>query len=183
MTNAEVNTFENSQKAKNIAEFRLPRYDELTNFDVFMTQLVDILDNYLSIFQVPGEQKLITPSMINNYVFKQVVKPPVQKKYTKNHIVYFLVTGILKQVLSISDIAELIVAQKKQYPIEQAYNYFCDELEKALKVTFEVRDFSQIELTQPTKPTPLAKEIRSAVISFANKIYVQQSIYFELHKE
>ena len=90
-----------------------------------------------------------------------------------------LVIGILKQVLSISDIGELIDMQIKQYPLDIAYDYFCIELEKALKVVFDNRDFSEIDKTQPTKTTPLSRKIRSAVVSFANQIYVKQSIYYE----
>ncbi|MCQ2754172.1 MAG: DUF1836 domain-containing protein [bacterium] len=171
--------FENSEISKRIANYRLPRYDELMKFDLFMNQLTDILDEYLSPFLIPGEAKALTPSMINNYVFKQVILPPDQKKYSRKHVIHLLVIGILKQVLSLSDIAELISKQIEEYPIDIAYNYFCNELEKALRVVFEGRDFSEIEKTQPTKVTPLSRKIRSAVLSFANKIYVKQSIYFD----
>lgn len=171
-------TFEDSDIAKKLANYRLPRFEDLIKFDIFMNQLIAILDEYLSIFLVPDEAKYLTPSMINNYVFKQVVEPPVQKKYSKYHIVYLLVIGILKQVMSLSDITTLLQMQTKQYTIETAYDYFCTELEKAMHVVFEERDFAQIERTQPTKTTPLTKTVRSAVLAFANHIYVKQSIYF-----
>ena len=108
-------TFEDSEIAKNLANYRLPRFEDLIKFDIFMNQLIAILDEYLSIFLVPDEAKYLTPSMINNYVFKQVVEPPVQKKYSKYHIVYLLVIGILKQVMSLADITELLQMQTKQY--------------------------------------------------------------------
>ena len=171
--------FENSEIAHTLANYKLPRYNELMKFDLFMNQLLDILDEYLEVFSVPGEEKILTRSMINNYVFKQVIAPPKNKKYSRNHVIHLLSIGILKQVLSISDVAALIEQQIQQYSIDVAYNYFCDELEKALKVVFERRDFSEIESTQPKKTTPLSILIRSAVLSFANKIYVKQSIYFD----
>lgn len=173
--------FENSEIAKQIASFKLPRYEELAKFDLIMNQMVDFLDEYLAVFVVPGEEKTLTSSMINNYVFKHVIAPPNQKKYSRGHIAHLLVIGILKQVLSISDIAEIISAQLKQYEISIAYNYFCEELENALRVTFDGRDFGEIANVVPTKVTPLSKKVRSAVLSFANKIYVKQSIYFDLH--
>lgn len=175
----EKEIFENSQIAKNLANHKLPRYHELFKFDVFMTQLIDILDDTLSVFATPNEEKLLTQSMINNYVFKHIIEPPKQKKYSREQVAHLIALGILKQVLFISDIGAIIEAQRNEYPLDIAYDYFCEELEKTLKVTFEVRDFSDIEKTQPSKVTPLARKIRSAVLSFANKIYVQQSIYYE----
>ena len=58
--------FENSEKAKQIASFKLPRYEELAKFDLIMNQMVDFLDEYLAVFVVPGEEKTLTSSMINN---------------------------------------------------------------------------------------------------------------------
>jgi len=171
--------FESSEIANKLAFHKFPRYDELPTFDIFMTQLTDILEGYLSVFKVPGEEKILTSSMINNYVFKHVITPPVQKKYNKEQVAHLLIIGILKQVLSINDIAVLIANQKAQYPIDIAYNYFCEEVENALRVTFNIRNFAEIEKTQPTKITPLTKKVRSAVLSFANKIYVKQCIYYE----
>ena len=175
-------TFEDSEIAKKLANYKLPKFEDLIKFDIFMNQLIEILDDHLSIFLVPDEAKYLTPSMINNYVFKQVIEPPKQKKYSKYHIVYLLVIAILKQVMSLSDVTELLKLQTKQYSIETAYNYFCIELEKAMHVVFEERDFAQIEKTQPTKTTPLTKTVRSAVLAFANHIYVKQSIYYNKTK-
>lgn len=174
----EDNVFENSAVARQLANHKLPEYSELTKFDVFMNQLLGIMDEYLSIFTIPDEQKLLTASMVNNYVFKNIIEHPKQKKYSRSHIAYLLVIGILKQVLPISDVAEIIKMALQQYDIEVAYKYFCIELEKALKATFEVRDFRVIEETQPTKTTALSTLVRSAVLSFANQLYVRKSIYY-----
>ncbi|MDO5304396.1 MAG: hypothetical protein Q4E87_02340, partial [bacterium] len=62
--------------------------------------------------------------------------------------------------------------------IDIAYNYFCDELENALKVTFGSRSFSELESNRLTVKTPLTENARSAVIAFVNKVYVKHSIYF-----
>lgn len=177
----EDNIFVHSEVAKQLANHKLPRYEELTKFDVFMNQLLEILDEYLSIFTIPGEQKILTASMVNNYVFKNIIEHPIQKKYSRSHIAYLVVIGILKQVLPISDVAEIISMALKEYEIEVAYAYFCIELEKALKATFEVRDFRVIEETQPSKTTALSQLVRSAVLSFANQLYVKKSIYYTTH--
>ena len=127
---------------------------------------------------------LVMQTAVYAYIWMEYYYPLINNfnrglKFHRNG--HLLVIGILKQVLSISDIAEIISAQLKQYEISIAYNYFCEELENALRVTFDGRDFGEIANVVPTKVTPLSKKVRSAVLSFANKIYVKQSIYFDLH--
>lgn len=177
----ENDSFENSEIAKKIANYHLPRFNELIGIDLFMNQVIKILDDYLSPFTLPGDGSALTPSMINNYVFKHFIEPPKNKKYKKIQLIYLLIIALLKQVISIKEISSILELQIKQYPDEIAYNYFCEELEKALRTTFQGRDFSEIESTQPQKITPLTETVRSAVISFANKVYVRQSLYYETH--
>jgi len=171
--------FIKSELAKKLANYKLPRYEELTPYPVVMRQLITILDNYLSIFCVPGEEQILTQSMINSYVRKKIVKAPEKKDYNKNQIIHFLIIGILKQVISIPEVSKLIKMQIKQYPIDVAYNYFCAEIEDALQVTFGSRS-SEFKNT-PKVVTPLTENVHSAVIAFANRIYVKQSIYFSEH--
>ena len=169
--------FSESKIAKQIANFKLPRYNELTNFPIVMRQLVSILDKYMSVFPVPGEEKLITQTMINSYVRNKMLKPPVNKEYNREHIMYLIAIGILKQVLSISDVMKILEMQIQQYSFEVAYEFFCIEVEDALKVTFDTRSFANFN-HQPTVVTPLTEVVRSAVLAFANKIYVKQSIWY-----
>ncbi len=170
-------TFEQSDIAKKLADYKLPRYNELSSFPVVMRQLIKILDNYFSVFLLPGEEKFLTQSMINSYVYKKVIDAPINKEYDRKHIVHLISIGIFKQVLPISDVGKLISMQMNQYPIDIAYNYLCDEIENALKITFGSREFGN--LTQVAKVrTPLTERICSAVFAFVNKIYVKQSIYF-----
>lgn len=178
--NAEIK-FENSETAKKLAEYKMPRFNELTSFPVVMRQLVKILDDYLEIFLVPGEDKMLTQPMINSYVYKKIIEAPKNKEYTREHIVYLLVLGMLKQVLSISEIAKLLEIQTKQYPLEIAYNYFCDEVDNALKTTFSTRNFTEIGVRNPKKKTLISECFRSAVFAFANAIYVKQSLYYKEH--
>lgn len=164
-------TFKNDK----IAEYHCPRYEELPSIELYMEQTVSLLDSYLAPFEIPGEEKTITPTMINNYVKQKIIHPPKNKKYNKSHLMYLIVVGILKNVLSISDIAELIKMQTEQYPLRKAFNFFALELENALKVTFVSRDFS--EANSARERTQLSKTVRSALLSFSNNVYVKQNIY------
>ena len=170
--------FEQSEIAKKLAAYKLPRYHELTSFPIVMRQLTKLLDNYLEIFLVPGEDKMLTQSMINSYVYKKIIPAPINKEYEKIHIMYLIVLATLKQVLPISEIEKLLKLQTDVYPVDIAYNYFCDEMDYALNTTFGTRNFSNIGKKNPTKITLLSETFRSAVLAFANAVYVKQIIYF-----
>ena len=173
--------FIHSEIAKKIANFKLPRYDELISYPVAMRQLIAILDDYLDIFRDPfEEEKLLTPFMVNSYVRKKIIYPPENKDYKKIHIMILIVIVILKQVLSISDIGKILKMSMSQYPPEVAYEFFCNEVEEALNETFATR--STIYKKTPKVITPLNESVHSAVIAFANKIYVKQYLYYTEQK-
>ena len=115
--------------------------------------------------------------MVNNYVKHKIISPPTNKKYSESHIMYLIVIGILKSVLNISEIGMVIKMQIEQYPIQVAFDFFAIELENSLKVTFGTRDFA--EANSEKEKTPLSKLVRSALLSFANKVYVKKNIYLD----
>lgn len=155
-----------------IKDFHLPRWNELPNIDLYIDQLVTLLEYYLSGYiknDNEKEEKIITKTMINNYVKQNVIKPPVNKKYNKEHVASLFVIFILKQVYSIHDIKKLISLAVETSPIEQAYNRFCSELEKAIRIVFAEKNY--------VKTSRLSEEqyiLRNVVQSFANKLYVQK---------
>ncbi len=157
---------------KEIANFHIPRWNELPNIDLYLDQLVCLLDQYLSNYiknENEKEENIITKTMINNYVKHKIINPPVNKKYNKEHIAFIFVICILKQVYTINDIAELIHLAIDTVSPAKAYNHFCNELEKAIKLTFAGEEYPRRQL--------MTKEIyilRNVVQSFANKLYVKR---------
>lgn len=163
------NIYENS----NIADFHIPRWNELPNIDLYLDQLVCLLEQYLSNYiknndEKNNEEKIITKTMINNYVKHNIIKAPIKKKYSKEHIAYLFVICILKQVYSISDIGDLINLAIKTVSIEKAYDQFCNELEKAINTTFAGEKYS-------IKDSITREQyiLQNVVQSFANKLYVK----------
>jgi len=52
-----------------LKEYHLPTWDELPTIELYMDQVIILLSNYLGIFSaVSNDDKIITPTMINNYV-------------------------------------------------------------------------------------------------------------------
>lgn len=175
-----INEFEKSQIAIKLANYKAPRYDDYPEFNVYIKQVVGFLDGHLSPFIVPNEENLLTTTMINNYVKQKVISAPINRQYSKEQIIHLYVISILKQVLTISEIAKLLRLCINQYETIKAYNFFCEELENSLKACFLTRVFTDSSYVYT--PTPLSEAARSALLSFSNKIYVKQSLYWSYNK-
>ncbi len=90
-----------------IKKFHLPRWNEIPEIDLYIDQVVSLLENYLSNYIKSDNEKensVITKTMINNYVKHGVIKAPINKKYNKENIAYLFVVFILKQIYSIDEI-------------------------------------------------------------------------------
>lgn len=155
-------------------KYHCPRYSEIPDFGVYMEQLILILNEYLRPFGSNNKEKLMTVTMVNNYVKCKIIPAPENKKYSREHIIYLFVLGLLKNVLSISVIARIIEVSAVQYTLERAYNFFAEELENSLKATFATRDFS--DANSKKEGTKLSLIVHSALIAFANNVYVRKKI-------
>lgn len=88
---------------KHLMRFRLPEWDEIPDFGLYMEQTVDLLRKYLD--YLPPELKneeVVTSSAINNYVRRGIMPGPIKKKYYRPHIACLLMICTLKQSLNMS---------------------------------------------------------------------------------
>lgn len=156
---------------ESIKNFHLPRYEELPDLDIYMDQVLQLLNRYVD----PIIESDMTKTMINNYVKKGVVNPPVKKKYTKEHLAHLIVVSFLKMIYSMDEITLLIQFQMHACDIQRAYNYFCDEMECCLISTFtnqEIKHATRQGLQDEFDVYALQITIRSVV----DKIYVLQTM-------
>ena len=93
----------NEERIEKIIKHHLPRWNELPEIDLYLDQVVNYLEKYLGILSSNDDDKIITKTMINNYVKQGIMPAPEKKKYGKTHIAYLMVICILKQVYSISE--------------------------------------------------------------------------------
>lgn len=157
-----------------INKIYIPRYKELPKVPLYKDQVITYLQDIARSINITNYNKLITPTMLNNYVKQKVVEPPKDKKYNENHVAYLIVVCILKQVFSLQEICLLIKIQIENCPIELAYDYFCTEIENALNAVFYTRDFSY-DNASGTK-TLESKMLRSTVMAVAHKVYIENKI-------
>ena len=115
-----------------ISKFHIPRWEELPDIELYMDQVLTFIEKNIRIFSKDSNKKVITPSMVNNYVKLKLIPKPIKKRYNKVHLAYLIAISILKQVMTIEEIRDGIIFQAIINGKKGAYNLFCDEQEKAL---------------------------------------------------
>ena len=115
-----------------LAARRLPRWDELPDFELYMDQVLSLMERYLG--GVPGaEQRGLTASMVNNYVKLGVMPAPVKKKYTRVHLAHLIMICVLKPSVPIDLIRGLIAGSQQGRNDREAYDWFCGEFEASVR--------------------------------------------------
>lgn len=117
----------------NLLDVRLPRWHELPDMDIYMDQLIQLIDHYtLDLYLSEDNKKGLTPSMVNNYVKLQLVPKPNKKKYNKQHLARLLAITILKKGFDIPSIKQGIEYQTNITTSKDAYNFFCNHIEQTI---------------------------------------------------
>ena len=109
----------------------IPRWNELPELDLYMDQVVNLLEKKLAPVSAPDE-KPVTAAMINNYVKQKIIAAPERKKYDRFRVAQIFVVAILKKVLSIGEIREVLVCMGDERSMPGAYDMLCDEMESAV---------------------------------------------------
>lgn len=127
-----------------IVKHKLPYWEELPEIDLYMDQVIALMEKYLSFHKIDENTKIITNSMINNYVKLGIMPAPIKKKYSREHIAYLIIICTLKQALPISDIKNLIELRVKQSSIEETLNFFSDLYDSVFNTVLAIgKKFSQ----------------------------------------
>lgn len=148
-----------------IRDFHMPRYQEIPDVGLYLDQTV----KYINRSVAPLGYGEITSSMVSNYVKKGYIPNPVKKQYDTEQIARLLFITIVKNSITMENIGRLFVLQRNRYSPDIAYNYFCDELENVLMLTFGLKEtYDQIGETDSREKQML----RSLIIAVANTIYL-----------
>ena len=98
--------------------------DDIPNIDLYMDQVTTFMESRLkSSTRHPGEDKILTKTMINNYAKNDLLPPPKKKKYSREHVLLLIFIYYYKGILSISDIQELLKPiTERFFDTEQDFN-------------------------------------------------------------
>ena len=162
-----------SEALEALAGCALPPWEELPDLELYMDQVLSLVSRYLP----AGEDKGLTASMVNNYVKMRVIERPVNKKYSRVQLARLVTLCAMKQVLSLPELSALSEIGLARYPMPKAYNYFCVELENALRTAFSPA--ADPEPDTADAPNDITLLVRRFTLAFASKIYVQKRVQFE----
>jgi len=160
--------------ADDLLKYHCPRWHELPEIELYVDQVVTMLQTNLITLMKDKDVPVVTASMINNYVKQGVLEAPVKKKYNKRHLAYLFVICMFKRMMSISEIGESIKIIQKVYSPEDAYNLFCDEIEKALKTNLTPEGKPE-NILEKTDVRELAT-LRAMANAFASTVLVDRLI-------
>ena len=100
-----------------IAAFRLPRYAQIPEVGLYLEQVVRYINARLAPLGEPAPQK---------------------KLYTAEHLARLLFIAVVKPVVPLEGLRLMFSIQEECYPLQTAYDYFCDEFENMLGAAFGV---------------------------------------------
>ena len=168
--------------------FSFKDYEGLPDMNLYMEQVVTYLERELHIFQSTSLDKIITPSMINNYVKGEVIPSPIGKKYNREHLALIEEVATLKQVLSINEVKEVLqnryLDKTLKGDIFNSFNALNNEkistsVEEAFKKLNDVDDNDKDGLINLALDFALSA---NAYISIAKRILFLIRIYDEVNK-
>lgn len=160
--------------------------EDIPDIDLYMDQVTTFMDGkLLKTTRNPGDDKILTKTMINNYTKNDLLPPPIRKKYSKEHVLLLIFIYYFKGILSISDIQVLLTpitekffAQDGDFSLEQIYDeVFGLEKEhvEALKADV-VEKFNQAKETFQDAPDDSAEFLKlfSFICMLSLDVYVKK---------
>ena len=155
------------QLKDSVQGFKLPRYDQIPTMGLYLEQASKYVCEYLT----PLGDFSLTPSMISNYVKKGLIANPVKKLYSREQIAYLFFIAVAKSVLSLDALSSFIALQKHTYPLQRAYDYFCEEFESILYFTFGTTDVMEAKGEEGSTEKRL---LFACIVASVEKVYLEK---------
>ena len=163
--------------------FRLPQWDELPDMDLYMDQVVILLQRYLNF--LPEDEHgnaAITASIINNYVRLKIMPPPVKKKYTRVHMAYLIMVCSLKQSVNIPYIQKMLPLGLPETEVRRIYEgYVQTHHEMCLAFIKLARAAGDTVLHSPEALSEDVERLvySSAIVSGFSKLLTEKLVHLE----
>ncbi len=151
---------------------RLPRWNELPDFELYMDQVISLMQKYLFAYILPEET--LTPSMINNYVKMDVLPAPKKKKYNKEHLAKLIVICLMKKQAPLNAINFVMNEQITANGLDSFYNYFIELYETSLQN-------SASKAKEECSPISIALSL--AVSASASHVIAENAVLIAMPKE
>ena len=93
---------------KSIEDMKYIQSNSIPNVDLYMDQVTSFMEENLKGYKRYEDDKLLTKTMINNYVKDGILPAPEKKKYSKEHLLILVFIYYLKNIISIKDVEAVI---------------------------------------------------------------------------
>ncbi|MHB8961537.1 MAG: DUF1836 domain-containing protein [Saccharofermentanales bacterium] len=125
---------------RRFSAYKPAAWDRLPDIELYMDQVVTLLDRQLVTFRNTDEDKMITSSMINNYTKDRVIPRAESKKYSREHIALLLIVCSMKKVMSMPDLSTMLrdFRLNTDDDIEKFYDLFGDVQIKGIEKTSHI---------------------------------------------
>lgn len=163
--------------------FHLPQWDELPDMDLYMDQVVMLLQRYLNF--LPEDEHgnaAITASIINNYVRLKIMPAPVKKKYTRVHMAYLIMVCSLKQSVNIPYIQKMLPLGLPEEEVRRIYeDYVKTHHEICLAFIQLVRNGADDVLHSPHAHSEDVERVAysAAIVSGFSKLLTEKLVHLE----
>ncbi len=81
---------------------------DFPDVDLYMDQVTTYLDTHIASIKFDEDDVVLTKTMINNYVKSGVLPPPVNKKYSKQHLIMLIFIYYFKGILPVSEVKKML---------------------------------------------------------------------------
>ncbi|MDD2190472.1 MAG: DUF1836 domain-containing protein [Eubacteriales bacterium] len=95
--------------------------DSFPDMEIYMDQAETFMNRELEIFKQNDKDKVITKTMIGNYVKHNMLPRPVNKKYSKDHLILLTLIFYLKGIFQMEEIENILK------PLIDNYNSVFDD--------------------------------------------------------
>lgn len=182
---------------RSMTTLHISRIEELPRIELYLDQLLSIITTELAPLY-DSDEKIVTGSMVNNYVKQRVVPAPARRRYSRQSLASLIIVCALKRVLSISQVAQLIgLCRESGFQLDDIYDTMVGAFEHAVGAHFsdvgtdatdsDERWENTIRsiVTNEGRPIDawLATLLVSAVSLLANKVYVEKLLALDELRE
>lgn len=144
---------------------------DMPDLDLYMDQVTTFMDDKLAIFKRNEEDKVLTKTMINNYTKHNIIPKSLNKKYSKDHLLFLILIYFMKGIISIKDMEYLMA------PLIENYN---SELEEKISMEDIYTILQEIQKEEREKLGIKMKEDIESVKEYLKEMNLQDDDILEI---
>ena len=108
--------------------FSLPAWETLPDMELYMDQVISLVNRYLNLIPQDETNPVITASAVNNYVRLKLMPAPERKRYGRKHMACVIMLCVLQQSLSLAEIQRILPQEMSEENVHQVYNDFARQM-------------------------------------------------------